>query len=115
VIATITLPKGWLERMLGDADARFSPFSELRSVALRLEPAGDGFVLELLLSHGSVQAAESVEKLVNELLPEVRPLLEAELGARPVAQLVPRRDGADLRSSVHLTREELEKVFAAGR
>jgi hypothetical protein len=113
LIATVTLPSGWLERTLGDADAKLSPFSELRSAALRLEPAGDGCVLEALFGHASPQAAERVEKLSAELLPELRPLLERELGARVAAQLVPRREQAALRLSVHLTQGEIEKLLTA--
>jgi hypothetical protein len=112
LIATVTLPRGWLERTLGDRDAKLSPLSELRSAALRLEPAGDGFVLEALLGHSNPEAALRVEKLSAELLPEVRPLLSDKLGARPAAQLEPRRDGADLRFSLHLTQGELDKLLA---
>jgi len=116
LVATVTLPSGWLERTLDDADAKLSPLSELRSAALRLEPAGDGFVLEALLGHGSTQAAERVEKLMLELLPELEPWLAEQLGRRATAQLVPRREQATLRLSLHLTRDEIDKLLqAAGR
>jgi hypothetical protein len=113
VIATITLPGGWLERMLADREARLSPLSELRSAALRVEPAGDGFVLEALLTHGSPEAASQVEALLTELAAAFRPWLEQHAGARVAGQLSAERSLAQLKFSVHLTREELERLLSA--
>lgn len=112
LIATLTLPPGWLEAYLGDPEARRSPIAKLRSAALRAEPAGDGFLVEALLLHEDARAAEAVESLWRELLDAFGGLIESQSSHRLRAQLVPRHNGEKLSLSVHLTREELDRVFA---
>lgn len=112
LVATVTLPPGSLEAYLGDPDARLSPLAKLRSAALRVEPAGDGYLAEALLVHEDARAAQEVETFLRELLDDFGPLVEAQSSPRVRAQLAPRREGDQLELSVHLTREELERVFA---
>jgi hypothetical protein len=113
LVATLTLPPGWLEAYLGDPEARLSPLAKLRSAALRVEPAGDGYLAEALLVHEDARAAEEVEAFLRELLDDFGPLVEQRTSARVRAQLAPRREGDKLKLSVHLTREEIERVSAA--
>jgi hypothetical protein len=112
LVATLTLPPGWLEVYLGDPDARLSPLAKLRSAALRVEPAGDGYLAEALLAHEDARAAEEVETFLREVLDTFGSLVEAQTSPRVRAQLAPRREGDKLKFSVHLTREELERAFA---
>jgi hypothetical protein len=112
LIATLTLPPGWLETYLDDPEARLSPIAKLRSAALRVEPAGDGYLAEALLVHEDARAAEDVESLLRELFDTFGSLIEAQTSPRARAQLVPRREGDKIRFSVHLTREEAERAFA---
>jgi hypothetical protein len=112
LVATLTLPPGWLEAYLDDPDARLSPLAKLRSAALRGEPAGDGYLAEALLVHEDARAAEAVETFLREVLDTFGPLVEQQTSPRVRAQLTPRREGEKLKFSVHLTREELERVFA---
>ncbi len=107
IIATITLPRGWLERSLGDRDARLSPLSELRSAALRVEPAGDGFWCEGMLTHTSPEAAASVQKLLTSLLEQ-----GAAFGPRLTAELTPERSEATLRLKAHLGASQFERLFS---
>ncbi len=112
LVATLTLPPGWLEAYLDDPEARLSPLARLRSAALRVEPAGDGYLAEALLVHEDARAAEEVETFLREVLDTFGSLVEQQTSPRVRAQLSPRREGEKLRFSVHLTREELERVFA---
>jgi hypothetical protein len=108
VTATLTLPDGWLEAMLGDAEVRRSPLALVRSAALRAN-AGETLELDALFVCASSDDCARVAKFLIDARSDLERALghEALRGLRRVGE----QDGPRVELSLSLSERELSALL----
>jgi hypothetical protein len=90
IIATLILPQGWLERLVGEPNSERSPFDRVRSAALRVDVNERVEVRALLLCEKAEDAAR-LERFLIGARAELGPALGPELAQRLAEVQVERR------------------------
>ena len=114
MIATLTLPEGWLERTFPEPGIERSPLAQLRSAALRASATGERLEVRALLACAKPEACDPMERFLKDARQELVAALGPELGKR-VSDIGLVRQGDRFELQGSLNAEETRTLFGVSQ